>query len=154
MKENICAKIVFVGPPTSILTKNILENPGVDIVAKYEYDFTLRDVACTLAKNDLLKSVKGIAYKQNGVVRETENRPLSTSEDLDSIPFVSSVYKKHLNIRAYFLSSSLHPEVQIFAGRGCPSLCTFCLWPQTFTGRIQRRRSVPNLIEELEYRQL
>jgi radical SAM superfamily enzyme YgiQ (UPF0313 family) len=151
MKENICAKIVFVGPPASVLTKRILENPGVDIVAKYEYDFTLKEIADTLTKNDLLKSVKGIAYKHNGDVKETQNRPLSTSEDLDKIPFVSSVYKKHLKIRDYFLSSSLHPEVQIFAGRGCPSLCTFCLWPQTFTGRVQRCRSVPNLIEELEY---
>jgi radical SAM superfamily enzyme YgiQ (UPF0313 family) len=73
------------------------------------------------------------------------------SEELDSVPFVSEVYKKHLNIRDYFLGSSLYPEVQIFTGRGCPFNCTFCSWPQTLMGRNHRVRSISSVLDELEW---
>jgi radical SAM superfamily enzyme YgiQ (UPF0313 family) len=41
--------------------------------------------------------------------------------------------------------------VQIFTGRGCPNSCTFCSWPQTFTGKKYRVRSIENLLDELEF---
>jgi radical SAM superfamily enzyme YgiQ (UPF0313 family) len=41
--------------------------------------------------------------------------------------------------------------IQIFTGRGCPYQCTFCSWPQTFTGRKYRVRSVENILDELEW---
>jgi radical SAM superfamily enzyme YgiQ (UPF0313 family) len=41
--------------------------------------------------------------------------------------------------------------VQIFTGRGCPNLCTFCSWPRTLMGRRHRTRSVGNIVDEFEY---
>ncbi|TFH40185.1 MAG: radical SAM protein, partial [ANME-2 cluster archaeon] len=79
------------------------------------------------------------------------DREFSSSEDLDKMPFVSKIYKKHLNIKDYFLSQSLYPEIQIFAGRGCPNQCTFCSWPVTLMGRKYRARSYDNIADEFEY---
>jgi len=151
IKRNYEAKIVLVGPPASQFPDEILSSDGIDIVARWEYDFTVRDIAKALEENRDFKDIKGISYKENGKIIHNPNREFTTSEDLDRIPFVSKVYKKHLNIRDYYLSSSLYPEVQIFTGRGCPYLCTFCSWTQTLMGRKYRVRSISNVLDELEW---
>jgi radical SAM superfamily enzyme YgiQ (UPF0313 family) len=42
-----------------------------------------------------------------------------------------------------------HPYVSIYTSRGCPARCVFCLWPQTFSGRVMRTRSPQNVYEEV-----
>lgn len=151
LKEYTGATTVLVGPPTSQFPDEILKNNGVDIVAKFEYDFTLRYVAEAINDGKDLKEIKGISYKENDKIYHNPNREFTSSKDLDKIPFVSKVYKKHLNVNDYFLSQSLFPEVQIFAGRGCPNKCSFCSWPVTLMGRKYRSRSAANIANEFEW---
>lgn len=151
IKNHYECKNVLVGPPGSQFADRILASDGIDIVTRYEYDFTLRELAGTLEESDDINHVKGISYVIDGRVQHNPERDMSSSEDLDSIPFVSKVYKEFLNIRDYFLGSSLYPEVQIFTGRGCPFHCTFCSWPQTLMGRKYRVRSIENVLDELEW---
>ena len=151
LKKSTAATIVVTGPPTSVFDREILHANGVDVVARGEYDLTIKDVTNALETKSDLRDIKGISYKQKEKIIKNENRSLMTLKELDEEPFVSSVYKKHLDVKQYFLSSSLYPEVQIFTGRGCPFHCTFCLWPQTFTGRTYRTRSVRNIVEEFKY---
>ncbi|MBN1762031.1 MAG: radical SAM protein [Methanomicrobia archaeon] len=144
--------IVLVGPPASQFPDEILDNNGIDIVARFEYDYTIKELADTVENGTKLAGVQGISYKENnGRIRHNPDRGFTASEDLDRIPFVSNVYKNHLNIEDYFLGSSLYPEVQIFTGRGCPYQCTFCSWPQTLMGRQYRVRSIPNVLDELAW---
>ena len=151
IKKNCESKIVLVGPPTSQFPNEILSNDGVDIVARFEYDFTIRDVAEAIEKGGDFNDIKGISYKENGVIIHNPDREFTSSDDLDKIPLVSKIYKKHLNIKDYFLGSSLYPEIQIFTGRGCPFKCTFCSWTQTLMGRKYRMRSIRNVLDELEW---
>lgn len=150
-KENPKAVVALVGPPASQYSESILKSDGIDTVARWEYDFTLKDLVDTLENGGNLSSVDGISYRVAGEIYHNPNRELSTSEDLDRIPFVSKVYKKHLHINDYFLGQSLFPEVQIFTGRGCPNQCTFCAWPQTLSGRKYRMRSIPSVLDELAW---
>jgi radical SAM superfamily enzyme YgiQ (UPF0313 family) len=145
------AQTVMVGPPTSQFPDRILDSPGVDIVARWEYDLTLDDLAATLETNRPLPDVKGISYKLGGETRHNPDRGFTTGDDLDRIPFVSAVYARYLNIKDYFLNYSLHPMVQIFGGRGCPFRCSFCCWTQTFTGRKYRMRSPVNVVAEMRW---
>jgi len=142
--------VCMVGPPVSQYTENIL-NEGVDLAARYEYDITIKEIADNYTCLEDLRTIRGISYRLDEEIIHNEDRDLTTSEDLDQIPFVSTVYKKHLNISDYFLSSSLYPMIQIFSGRGCPNNCTFCSWPITFSGRKYRVRSVENVIDEFSY---
>lgn len=153
IKDNYSNLIVLlVGPPASQFPEKILKSYGIDIVARWEYDFTLKELAKKYSQSMFdFKEITGISYKSEGTIVHNPDRPFSTSEDLDKIPFVSKVYKKHLKIKDYFLGQSLYPEVQIFTGRGCPNSCTFCSWPQTLMGRKYRHRSVSNLLDELEW---
>ena len=149
LKENTGAVSVLVGPPASQFPEKILNN-GIDIVARFEYDFTLKDLAEAIENGKKIENVGGISYKENGEIIHNQNK-FTSSEDLDEIPFVSKVYKEHLNVKDYFLNHALYPMVQIFTGRGCPNMCTFCSWPETLMGRKYRVRSVENVIDEFEY---
>lgn len=149
LKEETGATTVLVGPPASQFADKIVEN-GVDFAARFEFEETVNEIAESLHEGDF-SEIKGISYKKDGEVIHNPNRDPTTSKFLDELPFVSEVYKKHLNIEDYFLSHSLSPMVQIFTGRGCPNYCTFCSWPETLMGRKYRVRSVKNVVDEFEY---
>lgn len=142
---------ILVGPHVTALPEESLRlSPAVDAVAVGEYDYTVRDMARCLDSGDDLSGVAGLAYvaKEGEIVK---NLPRPQIRDLDSLPFVSQVYKKHLNVRDYFYSITQYPEVAIITGRGCPYKCTYCVWPQTITGHGYRKRSIENVADEFEF---
>jgi radical SAM superfamily enzyme YgiQ (UPF0313 family) len=145
------AFILLVGPHVTALTEEILRlNSAVDAVARGEYDYTVRDVARLLDDGGDLNTVDGLSYRNSeGIIIHNSDRQLI--QDLDSLPFVSEVYKRHLRIEDYFYSITRYPQVTLVTGRGCPYKCTFCLWPQTITGHQYRRRSVTNVVDEFEF---
>ena len=142
--------IVIVGTHPSALPEQTLKmSKQIDAIARREYDYTIKDLANALEKGRDLKSVSGISYRKGENIIHNPDRP--PIENLDEIPFVTSVYKKHLNVRDYFFSSAKYPMVMIMTGRGCPFRCFFCNWPQVFLGRKYRLRSPNNVVEEFEY---
>jgi len=151
LKSKTDAIVMLVGPPTSQYSEEILKNEGVDIVARFEYDFIIREVVRAIENKKSLKDIDGISYKESHKILSNKDRKFSNSEDLDNEPFVSKVYKKHLNIRQYFSSQSLYPFIQIFTARGCPYKCSFCSWPETLLGGIYRSRSARNIVDELQF---
>ena len=145
------AYIVLVGPHVTALPDEVLSSSSaVNIVARGEYDYTLRDIAECLEDNCDLSAIEGISYRSSdGSIMHNPERPFI--KNLDEIPFVSEVYKRHLIIEDYFYSITRYPEVAILTGRGCPYECSYCLWPQTLTGHRYRKRSIVNVAEEFEY---
>jgi anaerobic magnesium-protoporphyrin IX monomethyl ester cyclase len=143
--------IILVGPHVSTSPEESLKiTPSIDAVAIGEYDYTIRDIARWLDGGGDFSSILGISYRdENGEI--IQNLPRPFIKDLDSLPFVSEVYKRHLNISDYFYSITRYPEVAIITGRGCPYHCTYCLWPQTLTGHGYRKRSVENVADEFDF---
>ena len=70
---------------------------------------------------------------------------------MDSLPWVTPVYKRDLTIEKYFGGYLKHPYISFYTGRGCKSRCTFCLWPQTVGGHRYRVRSVENVVAEMKW---
>lgn len=142
--------IAMVGPHVSALPEETLRlSTAVEAVARGEYDYTIRDLALALEMGARMESVLGLSYRQDDEIIHNPPRPYIT--DLDQLPFVSEVYKRHLRVEDYFYSIALYPEVTIVTGRGCPYRCFYCLWPQTLTGHTYRRRSVENVADEFEF---
>lgn len=150
LKKHTGAISILVGPPVAQYKDDIVRK-GIDIALRFEFDFVLKDLLKVINAGENLSKVKGISYLHNGEVIHTEDREFSDSHELDPLPFVSEVYKKHLKIEDYFLNHALYPMVQIFTTRGCPNQCTFCSWPENLMGRKYRSRSVENVVNEFEY---
>ena len=142
--------VLLVGTHPSVLPEETLNlNKSIDGIAIGEYDYTVRDLAYAIKNTSDLKSVRGIVYRDGERLIFNEKR--AYIENLDEIPFVSSVYKKHLNYKNYFESMARYPMIMIITGRGCPFKCFFCVYPQTFHGNKYRLRSPENVVDEFEY---
>ncbi|MEJ2224035.1 MAG: radical SAM protein [Syntrophobacterales bacterium] len=134
----------LVGPQVTILPEESLTAaPQVDFVARREFDYTILQVAQARPWEDIL----GISYRHNGRIRHNDDRPFI--EDLDALPFVTEIYHRDLRMENYKIPYLRYPYLSIYTGRGCPHHCVYCLWPQTFTGRRYRVRSVPNVVTEV-----
>ncbi len=142
--------IVLTGTHPSALPEETLNSSEkIDAIAKGEYDYTIRDLAHCLDTSADLENVEGLIFRKKGAI--IRNKPRKLIEDVDDLPFVSSVYKKYLNIKDYFFAASDYPMVMIMTGRGCAFRCFFCLYPQTFHSRVYRPRSPENVVSEFEY---
>jgi len=142
--------VVLTGPHVSALPKESLElDRRVDAVARGEYDVTIAELADTLREKGKLGEVKGLTFRNGTEILNTPDREFI--EDLDALPFVSEVYKKHLNIRDYFYAHCRFPLVSMFTSRGCYAKCTYCVYPEKMFGRRQRQRSPENIVAEFEY---
>ena len=134
----------LVGPQVSILPEESLTAaPPVDFVARREFDYTILE----LAQDRPLSDILGLSYRANGRVHHNPDRPFI--KDLDALPFVVDIYHRDLTMEHYNIPYLRYPYVSIYTGRGCPHHCVYCLWPQTFTGRRYRVRSVANVAAEV-----
>ena len=139
--------IGFVGAKVAVEPDvSLAATPHVDFVAREEYDFTIVDIANGMP----LRDVDGITWRDadGAFIR---NRDRAMIEDMDVLPMVSPVYKRDLDSSKYFGGYQRHPYVSFYTGRGCKSRCTFCLWPQTIGGHNYRYRTVPKVIEEVQF---
>jgi radical SAM superfamily enzyme YgiQ (UPF0313 family) len=132
--------------PTKLPDETLNLSKNIDSICRDEYDNTAVELAETLERNKDLKGVKGLSYRKGKKIIHNPDRPLI--KNLDSLPFVSEVYKKHLNIKKYFYASLTWPQVTILTARGCPFSCSFCPIPFKFS---YRYRSPENVAEEFEY---
>lgn len=144
--DNPGVKIGLIGAKVAVQPEESLARaPAIDFVARNEFDFTILEIA----EGQDLAAVDGISYRDaDGAIVHNKDRP--TLENMDSLPFVSNVYRRDLRIEDYFIGYLLHPYVSLYTGRGCKSRCTFCLWPQTVGGHRYRVRSVEHVIEEVK----
>lgn len=135
--------------PTRIPKETMALSKYIDAIAIGEYDYTIMDLAYTLENGDDIKKVDGLVFRQNGKL--VFNKPRRLIENLDELPFVSKVYKKHFGIKGiekYFYASLRHPQVTILTARGCPYNCSFCNIPFKSS---YRARTPENVVEEFEY---
>lgn len=139
--------IGFVGAKVAVEPdKSLAASPHIDFVAREEYDFTIVEIA----EGRPLREVDGITWRDadGSFVR---NKDRAQIEDMDVLPMVSPIYKRDLDLSKYYGGYQRHPYISFYTGRGCKSRCTFCLWPQTISGHRYRHRSVPKVIEEVQY---
>ncbi|KQS01316.1 radical SAM protein [Sphingomonas sp. Leaf357] len=146
-QRNPAIRIGFIGAKAAVESTKVLEtSTAIDFVARNEFDFTILDVANGMP----LREVEGISWRDDdGTIIHNKDR--AVLENMDSLPFVSPIYKRDLVMEKYFGGYLLHPYVSFYTGRGCKSRCTFCLWPQTVGGHNYRTRSIPHVIEEVKY---
>ncbi len=138
-------RIGMVGAKVAVQPQeSLLKGAPIDFVARNEFDFTIKEVA----EGRDFRDIDGISFcNADGVI--VHNRERAMIENMDTLPFVTDVYKRDLRIEDYFIGYLMHPYISIYTGRGCKSHCTFCLWPQTVGGHRYRTRSPEHVAEEI-----
>jgi len=133
------AKTVAVGVHATAVPDDTLDR-GFDIVARGEYDYTIRDIAA--GKN--LEEIEGISFKKGRKSIHNKNRELI--KNLDELPFPA---REFLPNEKYYSALYKNPFTFVLAGRGCPHQCIYCAGPQLMSGRAYRFRSPANVVAEL-----
>jgi len=139
------------GVHTTVKPIETMNELGLDFIVVGEGELTAVEVCEKLEKGEGLAGVKGVMYRENGKIVDNGRRELI--KDLDTIPFPA----RHLIdmtpylrppgiIRGYATKN----QTTIVTSRGCPFKCIYCGSHNIF-GRQTRRRSVKNVVDEIEH---
>ena len=139
-------KVAFVGPPVTIDPEGVLNaSSAIDFVVRREFDYQV----ARYAQGTPPRELPGVSFRVNGRIEHTPEIP--ATDDLDALPWVTRIYKRDLDITRYNIPFLRHPYISFYTSRGCPALCTFCLWPQTHSGHRWRTRSADDVAAEVRY---
>jgi len=135
------------GPHPSEEYKSLLKYNGneIDVVVIGEAEYTMLELINHIADSKSFKYIKGIAYKDNGLVRVNPFREFI--QDLDSLPFADW---ESLPMDRYWGANTERKNfANLVFSRGCPYSCTFC-GAKNALGRKHRKRSPYNIMEEIK----
>ncbi len=143
---NPSLKVAFVGPHGHIKPDETLNaSEDIDFVVRGEFDHAVADYA----HGKPLEQILGASYRKDGQIVHNAPRAQLHTAELDALPFATDIYKRDLQIERYNVPFLLHPYIAFYTTRGCPALCTFCMWPQTISGHAWRTRSTDNVVREV-----
>ncbi len=128
--------VVMGGFHPTALPEEVLRHRSVDAVAIGEGEATFRE----LVLKGPSKEVPGLAYRENGGIVYTGQRPVIG--DIDSIAFPL----RSLRPRRYGEKGTDYSIDTIYTSRGCPWSCSFCANDTMHKG--WRGRSPENVVEE------
>ena len=135
--------VVFGGAHASMLLEQTAAHPLVDIAVKGEGEEVVVEIAEHFQGKRELRSIKGIAYKEDsGRVVTTGDRKPPLFDKVTSLPYDLLPMEKYLPSKIDFGYQS---------SRGCPHRCAFCaevaLYPKTW--RAKSAKVVVGEIEEI-----
>ena len=139
-------EVAFVGPPVTIEPDKALNSTkAIDFVVRREFDYQIADYA----NGKPLDQIPSVSFRKNG--ENIHNPEGGQIENLDELPWVSKVYNRDLDFTRYNVPFLLNPYISMYTSRGCPAMCTFCLWPQTHSGHRWRLRSSKDVANECRF---
>ena len=134
--------LVAGGIHATVCDRDVIQDSSFDFVVRGEGEDTFLDLLDCIAKGNAgIDRIKGITYKDNGIIKR--NPPRALIKDINSLPFPD---KKSL------VNFSLYTERDlgcIVTSRGCPYLCSFC-GSHNIWGRSVRMRDIQSVFEEIK----
>ena len=129
----------------------IINDLKLDFAIYGEAEQTVANLCQKLAKKQKINKLPGVIWK-NSSGQITKNLPQALINNLNTLPFPARHLlptKKYFlppgAIRSFFAQGTL----TLISSRGCPFNCSFCN-SHTLFGRKTRRRTVNNVIQEIE----
>ena len=138
-------KVILGGPHIHFDHKTVINNDSVDFCARGEGEITCLELINCLSNGGNLAAIKGITFKRNGDIIVNPDRPFV--ESLDTFAFPARNLLHNPAYRGLWTQGQTFTPV--LSTRGCPYQCAFCAAPRIW-GRKHRRRSVENVLDELE----
>jgi radical SAM superfamily enzyme YgiQ (UPF0313 family) len=143
VKKHFDIPVVVGGSHASAVPESMLASPAVDYVIRGEGEKPLVELLRYLRGENDIASVPNLSYKRNG--RHCSN-PMGENFPIDELPFpdLSDTAPSPYRFAG-------KPMTFIITSRSCPHRCSFCSVHTTF-GTNYRRRSLENVLEEIELR--
>lgn len=137
--------ILMGGHHAQALPDYVLSNPNIDMACTGEGEIALLELANRMERGEDHTTVPTMWIKEGGIIHRNEMGPLQN--DLDAFPFPEK--------QLWYEYGCFKDNLEVFTGRGCPFKCTFCnihYQREIFKGHgnFLRKRSIPNVIEELK----
>jgi anaerobic magnesium-protoporphyrin IX monomethyl ester cyclase len=117
-----------------------------DVVVVGEGEETIIELVDCVDQGSDFSAVKGIAYKNHGVVRFTS--PRDFIKNLDCLPFPARDLFDNEAYKCYYAKKFGYTTTPLITSRGCPFSCDFCSRP--VFGTNFRMRSAGNIVDEVE----
>ncbi|RLI82686.1 B12-binding domain-containing radical SAM protein [Archaeoglobales archaeon] len=137
--------IILGGVHATFMPHRVIKSECVDAVCVGEGEYTLAEVAERMSSERSLKGVKGLIYKENGMVFNNGKREFI--EDLDALPFPAFDL---MPLEKYTVLGHKLEQFPMITSRGCPFGCRYCS-SSLFLGRKFRARSPKNVVDEIEW---
>lgn len=138
--------VVFGGHVTAEPEGTLASNSAVDILARREPEYIVRDLALAIKAGKSWKTINGISYREAAGYKH--NPDYAFIEDLNDLPMPD---RSLIPQNAVYFNPVVKrmPYTTVFTSRGCPGECVFCASP-TFYGRKIRFRGACKVLEELK----
>ena len=143
VKKRRDVPVVVGGSHASAVPESLLSSVHIDYVIRGEGEKALVEFLRFLQGHRPLEDVLNLAYKKNG---EFYFNPIGDNYPPDQLPFPDF---SEFSGRTYTLAGK--PVTFMITSRSCPHKCSFCSVHTTF-GHNYRRRSLENVLEEIELR--
>jgi len=135
--------VVVGGSHASAAPESLLSSVNIDYVIRGEGEKALVEFLRFLQGHRQLEDVANLAYKKNG---EFHFNPIGDNYPPEELPFPDF---SDSSSATYTLAGK--PMTFMITSRSCPHKCSFCSVHITF-GHNYRRRSLENVLEEIELR--
>ncbi len=135
--------VVWGGQVPSLVPEIVLSEDGVDCLVIGDGEYAMLEIVNSLENKQGLEGIMGIAYKEKGHIKYTEERPLA---DLDEFPTIDWSF---VDPTKYFISNvSCERVLHVYASKGCPGQCTYC-YNTCFNKRRWRARPLEAVVDEI-----
>lgn len=115
--------IIWGGWFPSMLTTPTIQDPDVDIVVRGQGEATFLELVYRLSRNLPIDDVRGIAYKKDGRVVLTPERPIVDINSAPPLPYHLIDVNAHLESGVPLDGKR---TISYYSSYGCPYQCTFC----------------------------
>jgi anaerobic magnesium-protoporphyrin IX monomethyl ester cyclase len=137
--------VIWGGYHPSTEPMQTLKNPYIDIVIRGQGEIPFKEVVERLQKNESLKGIPGISYKEAGKIIENQNQELKSLDSFPHIPYDMIDVERH--IKGYKFAKRC---IDYYSSFGCAAGCDFCSEP-LFCGRRWSGLPAQTVVLELEY---
>ncbi len=143
--------VVWGGPHPTVMPEQTMSYSEVDAICVGEGEETFLEL---IQHGGDPREVAGMWYRVNGDIVRNPPRPMIA--DISQLPFPArDLIPMETYIRAWYSLTAADPDLtgtSVIGSRGCPYSCTYCQPTlRHIFGRKVRRRSVDNIIAELEH---
>jgi radical SAM superfamily enzyme YgiQ (UPF0313 family) len=132
-------KIVLGGPQTTFMPTDALRYMPVEYICRGEGEFTILSVAQAVEGGTPFSNIRGVSYKADGKIFDSEPSELYEKLDLYPSPHLAGIFD-YRNVK----------EAILLTSRGCPYNCIFCYTPSACRHKI-RFHSIERVIEEIKW---